>query len=62
MSITNDITETEPEKIQINVSNIDGATFRQIQAKAKQYGVVADAAVVRFALEQYANGRSINDE
>jgi hypothetical protein len=51
----------EPFILNVKVSGIDRESFDRVKDVARGLGIMSDAAVVRFVIEQFLRGRSIND-
>jgi hypothetical protein len=47
--------------MKLSVTDMDPAPFERIRAVAKRLGITSDAGAARFALNQFAEGRSIRD-
>lgn len=53
--------DAEPAKTSVNVSGIEVDVFERIRAVTRKLGINSDAATLRFAIQQFADGKSIAD-
>lgn len=55
------MTDAEQEAVSVRITGLDPETFERIRVTAKRYGALTDAAVCRFAIEQFVAGKSLSD-